>query len=490
MYSDWLHPAAHDGRGKHGHGEQVAGDGGHAHAQHEGRQAGHGQQQIDVPSGQIAQFVGKILSRAGDGHGSHQDADGRAQRNDHDHAFRRTFQNFEKPSSRQTGGRRKRRTHNKRAEGIEDAAFRRPLQHAHADDQHGKGRDVVPALTQHVAHAGQVFPRLAACPQTQGLDVHLNEQRAVIQHGGQKGGGAYRPVADAQKVRHKEGCGSHDRRGEHAPGGGHGFHRARKFRGESALFHHGNGDLPGGGHVGGHGAGQGAEEHAGQHGGFGRPPAVRAQTGAGQIAEEIARSGGLKYAPEQDEARHGGGRHGDDAAPVALAAEEHPACGSGVGEARAHEEAGEEIAVHEVEERAQGEDHRREARGAAHRFHQGCGEASGQDHLPPVGVAPLVDERVGVPDDIAAGGQCPYDQHRLENGTEGAVLMPLAGGHDQQREADQSSGADRPVRHGIDDYAQQKEYLAQRQDDVDGPQCAQTERQFLTCAPVFPEPEG
>ena len=59
---------------------------------------------------------------------------------------------------------------------------------------------------------------------------------------------------------------------------------------------------------------------------------------ASQVAEEIACSGDGEYAAEENEARYRGGARAHDAAPVAFSAQEHPSRGSGVGEARAHEE--------------------------------------------------------------------------------------------------------------------------------------------------------
>ncbi len=96
-----------------------------------------------------------------------------------------------------------------------------------------------------------------------GQQMDQNEHRAEIGHGGQDGGGGDVHVGNADHLRHDKGARAHDGGHDLSAGGGHGLHGTGLLGGVAGLFHQGNGQNAGGGHVG-HG---GAGDHAKQTGG-------------------------------------------------------------------------------------------------------------------------------------------------------------------------------------------------------------------------------
>ena len=116
--------------------------------------------------------------------------------------------------------------------------------------------------------------------------IHDEENAHVVEDGRKDRSFADRPVGDSQNLHHEEDRPAHDRGHELAAHPGGGLHRRGKMRFIPRLFHHRNGDLPDGRHIGHGAAGDHPEEGTGYDRDFGRPSADVPEEAGGQAEEE------------------------------------------------------------------------------------------------------------------------------------------------------------------------------------------------------------
>ena len=249
---------------------------------------------------------------------------------------------------------------------------------------------------------------------------------------------------------------------------GDGFHRAREFRLEAVLLHHGNGDLTGRGHVGRRRTGKRTEQHGRKHGRLGGTAAVLAHAGKREIAEEVIRTADAEYGAEQDEAGHNARYRAENASPHAFAAQVHPCHGTGIAVAGTHHEIGEVVTVDKIEEGSDDESDRNPACHTARCFEYGKTEGKAEAHLRHGGVLPFIHQRGRVDRNVAGSYGRHQHQKNVDDGKRSQLLAFLPR-RNEQSQTGYGAGAYGPVRDGKDDDSEIKEHVEQRQDDIDRP---------------------
>jgi hypothetical protein len=169
------------------------------------------------------------------------------------------------------------------------------------------------------------FDKLADLGAFFGQKVHQQENRAVVENGGDRSGLADGEVGDAQHLGHQEGAGAHDGRHDLAAGGSCRLDGAGLLGRVADLLHHGDGHDAGTGHIGGRGTGDHAHKSAGHNGGLG---GARVIVGLGtefhaDVNEHLAAAAGPEQRAENHNPVHESGAGTRGGSVDALAAHGH-----------------------------------------------------------------------------------------------------------------------------------------------------------------------
>ena len=209
---------------------------------------------------------------------------------------------------REPGALTQERAENRGIDGPDGRLDDRGVQADEHEDQHKDRDDQMPPLQQHLAGVGQLVLGVAVQPFFIGFKVDHVEDRDEIEDRRDDRGEGYVEIRGARQLGDDERRRPEDGR-RHLPArGGHGFHGGGESRRVADLDHHGDGERPGGHHVGRRVAGNRTEQGTADDGHLGRPAALAAGNGHGYVDEELPCPGAGEERAEQEKEEYERGR--------------------------------------------------------------------------------------------------------------------------------------------------------------------------------------
>ncbi len=233
-----------------------------------------------------------------------------------------------------------------------------------------------------------------------GFEVDHVEKRDVGEHRRNDGSAHDVQIGQPQELGHDEGRRPHDGGHELAVRAGADLHRRGLVGRQAHLLHEGDGEGPGGRHVGDGGARHQARQSRGHHRRLGRPPPEPPQRGEGYLHEVLRRARLSQQRAEENEEENKIRRYPDRHAPDAAVAQKHVVHHEIKGNARVGQEAGHPGADEAVEKEDPGQDRKGGPQRPTRRLQKQKDEDGADHHVPVEGDARSLDDPQVVPSHV------------------------------------------------------------------------------------------